>query len=190
MARRKVRPVLADDEDVARPSPRARLRTRLAAVALALVALAAFFGVGAGCDRPAGAQENEVIDDPRLDPSLAGVQVDGDGYRKALAAWRSAASHLADAEDRLAKANAETDAQTGERDRLNAEIAEAQRARHGGAEALQEHRDSLRAVAVASYVQGARHRPPTACSAAPRRPPPPLARTRWSATWPSAAPSR
>jgi membrane-bound lytic murein transglycosylase B len=145
---------LADDVDVARPIAPARLRTRLAAVALAFVATAAVLGVGAGWDRPAGAQENEVIDDPRLDPSLAGVQVDGDGYRKALAAWHSAVSHLADAEDRLAKATAETDAQTGERDRLNAEIAEAQQLGTAAREALQEHRDSLRAVAVASYVQG------------------------------------
>ncbi len=102
----------------------------------------------------AGAQEALIIDDPRLDPSLAGVQVDSDGYRQSLAAFRLAAGELADAEGRLARAVTDTEELGGERDRLNAEIAEA-RGRNDAARAdLERHRQSLKAVAVTSYVQG------------------------------------
>jgi membrane-bound lytic murein transglycosylase B len=136
------------------PVSPARLRTRLGAAALVVTTVVAAFGAGAFWSRPAGAQEAVVIDDPRLDPSLAGVQVDGDGYRTALAAYRSAASHLADAEDRLAKVTAETDGLNGDRDRLTAEIDEARTRGDAAALALEQHRASLRAVAVATYVQG------------------------------------
>ena len=82
------------------------------------------------------------------------MQVDGDGYRKALAAYRSAAAHLADAEARLAKVTEETDGLSGERDRLTAEIDDARRRGDDARQALDRHRSSLRAVAVETYVQG------------------------------------
>ena len=117
-----------------------------------LLSLAALVGVLSGAD--AGAQESVVIDDPRLDPSLAGVQVDSAGYREAYAAWRAASGRLADARSRLARATAEAEEMTGERDRLEAERAEAQ-ARGDAARAERDRRrSSLKAVAVAQYVQG------------------------------------
>jgi len=139
---------------VAQPVSNARLRTRLGAAALAVTSLVTVCGAGGLWSQTAGAQEAIVIDDPRLDPSLAGVQVDGDGYRKALAAYRSAAAHLADAEDRLAKATEETDGLSGERDRLTAEIDDAHQRGDDARLALDRHRSSLRAVAVTTYVQG------------------------------------
>jgi membrane-bound lytic murein transglycosylase B len=145
---------LADDGEVALPRSPASLRTRLGALAVAVTALTAATGVGGIWSPPAGAQEAVVIDDPRLDPSLAGVQVDGDGYQTALAAYRSASGHLADAQDRLAAATADVDSLAGERDRLNAEIDDARRRGDDARQALQQHQASLRAVAVASYVQG------------------------------------
>jgi membrane-bound lytic murein transglycosylase B len=152
--RRKLRRILVDDGGVASPVCPARLRTRLGAAALAVTALAAVVGVGGGWTGSAGAQEAIVIDDPRLDASLAGVQVDGDGYRKALAAYRSVSGRLADAEERLAHVTAEADALGGERDRLTAQIDEA-RTRGDAARADYDRlRASLRAVAVAAYVQG------------------------------------
>ncbi len=151
---RKIRVDLADDGDVAQPVSPARLRTHKGVAALAVTALVAVCGAAGVWSAPAGAQEAIVIDDPRLDPSLAGVQVDGDGYRKALAAYRSAAGHLADAEARLARATEETDGLTGERERLTTEIEEARALGTDARRALDQHRTSLRAVAVATYVQG------------------------------------
>jgi membrane-bound lytic murein transglycosylase B len=151
---RKIRRVLADDGDVAKPVSPARLRTLRGVAVLVLAALAAGFGAAGVWPEPVGAEEAVVIDDPRLDPSLAGVQVDGDGYRKALAAYRSAAQHLADAEARLARATEETDGLATERERLTAEIDEARVRGADARQALEQHRTSLRAVAVASYVQG------------------------------------
>jgi membrane-bound lytic murein transglycosylase B len=136
------------------PVSPARLRTRKGVAALVVTALVAGFGAAGVWPEPVGAQEAIVIDDPRLDPSLAGVQVDGDGYRKALAAYRSAADHLADAEARLARATEETDGLAGERERLNAEIDDARTRGADARQALELHRTSLRAVAVATYVQG------------------------------------
>lgn len=146
---RKRGPDLVDDRGVARPVVPSRLRTRIAVAALST---AAVLGIGVTAD--AGAQESVVIDDPRLDPSLAGVEVDSAGYRESLAAWRNASGRLADARTRLARARTEVDEMSGERDRLEAERAEAERR---GAEARTERdrlKRSLRAVAVAQYVQG------------------------------------
>lgn len=95
-----------------------------------------------------------MIDDPRLDPSLAGVQVSGDGYQKSLAAYRAASARLADAEARLARAREEVDGLTLESDRLTAEIDQARLEGDNAQQALEQHRASLRAVAVATYVQG------------------------------------
>lgn len=95
-----------------------------------------------------------MIDDPRLDPSLAGVQVDGDGYRKALAAWTVAKSRLGDAQARLAKVTQTVDEQTTERDRLTSQIDEARRRGDDARADLERSRNSLRAMAVASYVKG------------------------------------
>ncbi len=143
---------MADDVVVARPLRLARPRLRVAAVALlALVGTVGAALPGAG---PAAAQESIVIDDPRLDPSLAGVQVDGDGYRKALAAWRVADAHRADAEARLATATAETDSLTAEQDRLTAEIDDAGQRGEAARVELEARRRSLRTVAVETYVQG------------------------------------
>ncbi len=139
---------------MAPPVSSARLRTRLGAAALGVATLVTVCGAAGLWSQPAGAQEAIVIDDPRLDPSLAGVQVDGDGYRKALAAYRSAASHLADAEARLAKVTEETDGLSSERDRLTAEVDDARRRGDAARQALDRHRSSLRAVAVETYVQG------------------------------------
>ena len=152
--RRKIGALLADDGEVAQPASPARLRTRLGGVALVVTTLVTVCGAGGLWSQVADAQEAIVIDDPRLDPSLAGVQVDGDGYRKALAAYRSAAAHLADAESRLAKVTEETDGLSGERDRLSAEIDDARRRGDDARRALDRHRSSLRAVAVETYVQG------------------------------------
>jgi membrane-bound lytic murein transglycosylase B len=139
---------------VAPPVRPARLRTRLAAAALAVTATAAVVGPGALWSRPAAAQEAIVIDDPRLDPSLAGVQVSSDGYQKSLAAYRVASARLADAEARLASVTEERDRQIGEQARLTAEIDDARARGAEARQALQQHQASLRAVAVATYVQG------------------------------------
>ena len=142
--------------DVALPVSPARLRTRLAAVALAVAAMAAVPAPGAVWDRPAGAQETIVIDDPRLDPSLAGVQVVGDGYQKSLAAY-GAPPRPASPTPRTASPGHRGGRrpQTGERDRLNAEIDQARpTGATAGAAGARGTPGSLRAVAVATYVQG------------------------------------
>ena len=93
-------------------------------------------------------------DDPRLDPSLAGVQVQSDGYEKARAAYRAAASALADSRDRLGHLEQDLAELGTERGRLEAELADA-RARNDAARAeFDRHRASLRSLAVESYVQG------------------------------------
>ncbi|HEY6532440.1 MAG TPA: lytic transglycosylase domain-containing protein [Acidimicrobiales bacterium] len=115
--------------------------------------LGSLVGVGLGWER-VSAQESVVIDDPRLDPSLAGVQVDGDGYRKALAAWNAARARLGDAESRLARVTEEADAQAAERGRLTAEIDDARRRGEIARDELDRSRDSLRTMGVTSYVKG------------------------------------
>jgi len=119
-----------------------------------VTALSAAAGPGVLGDRPAGAEEAIVIDDPRLDPSLAGVQVSGDGYQKALAAYRVAAGRLADAETRLARTDEVLTELSGERARLDAEIDVARAQGETARADLERHQSSLRAVAVAAYVQG------------------------------------
>jgi membrane-bound lytic murein transglycosylase B len=145
---------MADNGDVAPPSASARRRARLGAAAVALVGMAAAMGWGATSPRPAGAQETEVIDDPRLAPSLAGVQVQSDGYAKARAASRAAADQLAQAKGRLADLDEKVASLSTERDRLEAEITEATDRGQQARTELDRHRTSLRTLAVESYVQG------------------------------------
>lgn len=145
---------MTENGGVAPPSASARRRAHLGAAAVALVGLAAALGWGATAPRPAGAQETEVIDDPRLAPSLAGVQVQSDGYAKARAAYRSATDQLADAKGRLAGLDEKVASLATERERLEAEIADATDRGGQARTALDRHRASLRTLAVESYVQG------------------------------------
>jgi hypothetical protein len=145
---------MAENGDVAPPSASARRRARLGAAAVALVGLVAALGWGATSPRPAGAQETEVIDDPRLAPSLAGVQVQSDGYAKARAAYRSATDQLAEAKGRRAGLDEMVASLSTERDRLETEIADANDRGQQARAALDRHRASLRTLAVESYVQG------------------------------------
>lgn len=145
---------MAENGDVAPPSEPARRRARLGAAALALLGLVTAMGWGATSPRPAGAQETEIIDDPRLAPSLAGVQVQSDGYAKARAAYRTAGDQLAVAKARLADLDGQVASLATERDRLQAEIDDATGRGQQARAALERHRASLRALAVESYVQG------------------------------------
>lgn len=145
---------MAENGDVASPSGTARRRAHLGAAAVALVGLAAALGYGATSPSSAGAQGTEVIDDPRLAPSLAGVQVQSDGYAKARAAYRAAADQLADAKIRLARLDQEIAALSAERDRLQAEVDDATDRGRQARAALERHRSSLKMLAVESYVQG------------------------------------
>jgi membrane-bound lytic murein transglycosylase B len=111
-------------------------------------------GWGATATVPAGAQETEVIDDPRLAPSLAGVQVQSDGYAKARSAYRTATDQLAEARSRLAELDGRVASLATEQDRLEAEIADATDRGEQARAALARHRSSLRTLAVESYVQG------------------------------------
>jgi membrane-bound lytic murein transglycosylase B len=144
---------MVDDVGVARPVSPARPRRRLSVVAAVVALAASVAGVGTGWDR-ASAQEGVVIDDPRLHPSLAGVQVDSDGYRKAVGAWNASRARLGDAETRLGALVEETESQAGERVRLLAEIDDARGRGERARADLDRSRDSLRAVAVSSYVNG------------------------------------
>jgi membrane-bound lytic murein transglycosylase B len=144
---------MVDDGAVAQPVPSARPRTRVVVAAVVAALVASVIGFGAGSSR-AAAQEAVVIDDPRLDPTLVGVQVDGDGYHKALAAWNVARAHLSDAQARLAAASEEADAQTAERDRLTGEIDAARRRGDEARAALERSRAALRAMGVTTYVTG------------------------------------
>ncbi len=145
---------MADNVGVAPPSAPARRRARLGAAVVALAGLAAAMGWGATSSRPAGAQETEVIDDPRLAPSLAGVQVQSDGYAKARAAYRAATDQLAEAKGRLADLDQRLASLSTEHDRLQAEIDDATARGAQARDALDRHRTSLRTLAVESYVQG------------------------------------
>ena len=142
---------MADNGGVAEPSPPARpraRRSRLALLTAALAVVAGVVGVVPARLAPVGAQETEVIDDPRLDPSLAGVQVQSDGYEKARAAYRAAASALADSRDRLGHLEQDLAELGTERGRLEAELADA-RTRNDAARAeFDRHRASLRSLAV------------------------------------------
>jgi membrane-bound lytic murein transglycosylase B len=144
---------MVDDVGVARPVSPARPRRRLSTVAAVVALVASAVGVSAEWDS-ASAQESVIIDDPRLHPSLAGVQVDSDGYRKAVGAWDAARARLGDAENRLAVLVEETDTQAGERDRLLSAIDDARQRGDRARGDLDRSRDGLRAVGVSSYVNG------------------------------------
>lgn len=144
---------MAENGEVGPPARPVRHRARRA-VAVAALAASVAAGVAALVGPPAGAQETEVIDDPRLDPSLAGVQVQSDGYAKARAAHRVAAGRLAETAARVARLDEELASMGAERDRLEAEVDQARRTGDDARAELERRRSSLRALAVESYVTG------------------------------------
>ncbi len=145
-------PVVADVSKVpCTATPRVGSRRTVVGVLVVALVLACTLGSMGGS---AVAQEAIVIDDPRLDPSLGGVQVDSDSYRAALAAVRSveasrsaAQARLADADERVASLGSRTE-------ELSAEIAIAEQRRAEAQRQFDTLQGSLRHLAVESYKQG------------------------------------
>lgn len=132
-----------------RPRPRpARALAALVAVAV----LAALVGIGwAG---PARADDPLVIQDPRLDPSLAGVVVDGSSYRSALDAYHAALGHQSDAQGHVADVTGREQSAQAEQTALHTEIDTSTSHRADAAVESAKLKETLRAIAVQSYMGG------------------------------------
>lgn len=101
-----------------------------------------------------GAQEAIVVDDPRLHPSLAGVEVSGSGRQSVVAAVRGAEGRVGAARAALSEIDAALAAAAERRTELEQRL-EAARAEHAAAtERAAALRARLRELAVHSYTRG------------------------------------
>lgn len=139
------------------PADPTRLRRRGGALITALA-----LGAAAVLAAPAAAQAQGsdgaavVVEDARLHPSLAGVQVDGAGRDAVVGGYRVAVQRLTDARDALAGTESDAATATQDRARNEAEVAAATAERDAAASRATGLRSTLRNLAVHSYMQGSR----------------------------------
>jgi membrane-bound lytic murein transglycosylase B len=109
---------------------------------------------GSGTLAAQGADEAIVVEDARLHPSLAGVQVSGTGRSDAVTSYRSALGRLEAARADLAGTAAAIDQAAAQRAALAAEMAAAATDRAAAEAASTRLRASLRSLAVERYTRG------------------------------------
>ncbi len=124
---------------------------RLATVVIVTL-LAAAMTVPAA--RAQGSDEPILVEDARLHPSLAGVQVTGAGRSDATVAYRGALGRRSDADAALANTRDELAATGTEQERVTAEVAAATAVRDAAQAESVTLRTSLRGLAVQSYMRG------------------------------------
>lgn len=113
--------------------------------------------VGGGGSGPVAAQpvdEPVIVEDDRLHPTLAGVQVSGGGRSDAVSGYRAAQGRLQTARTDLAGTAAAIEAASAGRLVLEAEMAAAATARLEAEATSTRLRSNLRGLAVERYTQG------------------------------------
>ena len=131
-------------------------RGRRAAGASALLLLLLIAGVG-WHPLPAVGQDTDdtvIVEDGRLHPSLSGVQVAGAGRSETVGGYRNAQGRLDAARADLATTASDIEATTGQRDRLDADVAAASAERNAARSEILDLRNSLRGLAVQRYKRG------------------------------------
>lgn len=94
------------------------------------------------------------MSDPRLSPELATVPIDSSQYAAARSRFLTVQSNLRLAQEAHARAAAGVDSLTGTEARLVGQIETAEARRRSAEQRLAELRQSIEALAVASYVRG------------------------------------